>query len=421
MAGPEVGPARPPFTAASTDTYEGTSNDAGTRVKTGKLLLTSGALATILTITLSGTVLANGVGDLYVATSSGVLEVQVKAPKIVSTIPMVPAPQSLAFSPDGRSLYAARNDSQVTPIDIVSLNVMTPIDMPCNVTALAFPAGEILVGTMPTRRSLAFAVVNGGVVAESAQLPGAGNIIAADRRDARVAVAEAGKSWLDIVDPATATLKKTTVAGGIVALAVDRDRGGVLVATQNPNALLRVDLTSLVTTWTVKLPDVPNAVAALASTAVVSGGTSLWKVDGKTASKFATAGHAAVALSASDEGSFVHVAEADAIEVFDAQGKLQRTLHLTDSQSPVVMAAVPSGSSLFLGEGPAGSTATANAGTQTGTLSTAKPATTSTVVDTAAGVVGSPPFQGAVAVAVGILLLCWLAIRWYDRRAERLR
>jgi DNA-binding beta-propeller fold protein YncE len=388
-------------------------------VKTGKLLLTSGALATILAITLSGTVMANGVGDLYVATSSGVLEVQVKAPKVVSTIPMVPASQSLAFSPDGRSLYVARNDSQVTPIDIASLDVMTPINMPGNVTGLAFPAGEILVGTMPTRRSLAFAVVNGGVVTESAQLPGAGNIIAADRRDARVAVAEAGKSWLDIVDPATATLKKTTVAGGIVALAVDRNTGGVLVATQDPNALLRVDMTSLVTTWTVKLPAAPTAVAALASTAVVSGGTSLWQVDGKTASKLATASQAAVALSASDEGAFVHVAEASAIEVFDAKGKLQRTLKLTDAQSPVAMAAIPAGSSLFLGDGPAGSTA--SAGTETGALTTVKPATTSTVVDGAADVVGSPPFQGALAVAVGILLICWLAIRWYDRRAQRLR
>jgi hypothetical protein len=138
---------------------------------------------------------------------------------------------------------------------------------------------------MPTRRTLAFAVVHGGAVTESAALPGAGNLLAGDRRDARVAVAEAGKSWLEIVDPATihseARPRLTAASSPWRSTA---DRGGVLVATQKPNFADpgRPDVARFAT-WTVKLAGAPVAVAPLASTVVVGGGTTLWKVDGKTA------------------------------------------------------------------------------------------------------------------------------------------
>ena len=391
-------------------------------MKTAKLFVAAGALAALLTLTLSGAVLANGVGDLYVASSAGVLEIHVKTSTVVSTIPMVPAPQSLAFSPDGRTLYAGSGGTNVIPIDIATLDVQAAIGMPGPVTALAFPAGNVLVASMPTRRSLAFAVVHGGAVTESSELPGAGNLIAGDRRDARAAVAEAGKTWLVVVDPATATMKKTTVDGSIVALAIDRDHGGVLVATQNPDSLIRVDLSSMIATWTVKLAGAPVGVASLASTIVVGGGTNLWKVDGKTATVFATTHQSALALTASDEGSVLHVAEATGVEVFDSRGALQRTLDLTGDRAPAAMAAVPRGSSLFVGQGPVDATASAAAGTNgavSGSLATPQPPATSTVVQTATQIVGSAPVQGAMAVAVAILLLCWLFIRWYDKRQPR--
>ena len=288
------------------------------------MLLASGALASLLTLTLSGAVLANGIGDLYVASPAGVLEVHVKTSAVVSTIPMTPAPQSLAFSPDGHTVYVGGGGISVTPIDIATLDAQAPIVMPGPVTALSFPAGHVLVGTMPIRKTLAFAAVTGGAVTESAQLPGAGNLIAGDPREARVAVAEAGESWLEVVNPADQTMSRVTVTGGIVALAIDRDHGGVMVATKNPNTLVRVDLTSHLLSWTVKLPGVPVAVASMATTIVVAGGATLWKVDGKTAAAFATTKQAALALTPSYEGSFLHVAEASAIEVFAANGKVHR-------------------------------------------------------------------------------------------------
>ena len=352
------------------------------------------------------------------ASSSGVLEVHVKTSTVISTIPVAPSPQALAFSPDGRTLFASSANSKVTPVDIATLDVQTAITMPGNVTALAFPAGQILVGAMPLRRTLAFAIVRGGAVTESAQLPGSGNLLAGDRREARVAVAEAGKDWLAVVDPGTSTIHKATIAGGIVALAIERDRGGVLVATQNPDALIRVDLTSMATTWTVPLTGTPVAVAATSTGAIAAGANTLWSVDGKTAKELATPRQSVLTLSVSDDGTVVHVAEATGIEVFNSAGKLQRTLELKDERAPIAMAAVPSGSSLYLGDGGAGNTPNPSA-TTAPALATAEPPSTSTIVDAAKGIVGSPSVMGAGTAFLAVLFCCWLVIRWYDRRKLR--
>lgn len=194
----------------------------------------------------------------------------------------------------------------------------------------------------------------------------------------------------------------------------------MFVATQDPNSLIRIDMTSLLVSWTVPLSVPPDAVAAMASTVIVGGGSTLWSVDGKKATKFATAKQSVLAMTASDEGAFVHVAEAAGIEVFDAAGKLQKTLDLQGQQAPVAMAAVPSGSSLFLGQGNPSGTATPNPNGEPGAISTVKPPTTSmSVVDTARDIVSYPPVQEAVLVAVAILFLCWLFIRWYDKRTMR--
>jgi hypothetical protein len=181
--------------------------------------------------------------------------------------------------------------------------------------------------------------------------------------------------------------------------------------------LVRVDLTSLVSTWTVKLSAAPVALASMASAAIVSSGSELWKVDGKTAAKFVTARQAVVALTASDEGAYVHAAEATGIEVFDAKGAMQRTIELSATRTPLAMASVPRGSSLYLGQGSTGSASPVPNGQMPGALTTPVPPSTSTVVDTARNIATYPPVQGAATVAVAVLFLCWLFIKWYDKRA----
>jgi DNA-binding beta-propeller fold protein YncE len=398
------------------------TTDAGIRVKIGKVLTSSAVLATLMALMAPSAALANGVGDLYVASPSGVLEVHVVTSTVISVIPVAPSPQSVVFSPDGRTLYASTAGPKVTPVDIATLEVQASLTMPGPVSSLAFPAGQVLVAAMPQRRSLAFVTVHGGAVTESGQLPGPGNILAGDRREARVAVAQAGADWLEVVDPGTETMRKATVPGEIVDLAIDRDKGAVVVATRNPDAALLVDLTSLATIWTVALSGTPDAVAAMSSAIVVGAGKNLWKVDGKSAVAFATTREQILAMTPSDEGSVIHVAEDSGIEVFDSAGKLQRTLELKGERAPVWMAAVNRGSSLFVGMGGASASPSSKATMPPASvIGTPDPPTTSTIVDTATQIAGSAPFQSAAVVGLAILFLCWLFIRWYDRRALRPR
>lgn len=388
-------------------------------MKIERAFISSGALALVLAVSLSGTAAANGVGDLYVASSAGVLELHVKTSTVVSTIPMVPAPQALAFAPDGRTLFVGSGGNSVSPIDIGTLEVGAAIAVPGPVSALAYPQGTILVGSMPTRRTLTFVHFPGASASESAELPGPGNLLAADRHDARIAVAEAGKSWLDIVDPATSTFKPATVAGEIRALAIDRGSGAVLVATTNPNTVTRVDLTSLAVTWTASLTGVPSAVAPLSNSIIVSIGTGLWRISGKSAVHWATARQTVLALSGSDEGSVMHVEEKNGIEVFSAAGTLQRTLELAADSSPVAMAAVPAGSSLATGTDPGTEASATATGHIAAAISSGKPPSTSTVMDSVSSLVSERPVQGALGVALAILLGYWLVVHWSDRRRRQ--
>jgi DNA-binding beta-propeller fold protein YncE len=390
-------------------------------VKIARALISSGALALVVLLAQSGAVAANGVGDLYVASSAGVLEVHVKTSTVVSTISILPAPQALAFAPDGRTLFVGSGGDHLSPIDIGTLEVGDAIAMPGPVSALAYPQGAILVGSMPTRRTLAFVHFPGASASESAELPGPGNLLAGDRHDPRVAVAEAGKGWLDIVDPATSTLKTATVTGEIRALAIDRGSGAVLVATTNPNALTRIDLTSLAVTWTAALSGVPTAVAPLTGSVIVSIGTGLWRISGNAAVKWATARQSVLALAGSDEGAILHVEEKNGVEVFSAAGTLQRTLELSADRAPVAMAAVPAGSSLATGTTPGAAAAATPTGHTAASITSGKPPSTSTLMDSVSSIVSEGPVQGAVAVGLVILVGYWLLVHWYDRRGRQTR
>jgi hypothetical protein len=113
------------------------------------------------------------------------------------------------------------------------------------------------------------------------------------------------------------------------------------------------------------------------------------------------------------------VEEANAIEVFGAAGTLQRTLELSADRAPVAMAAVPAGSSLATGTEPSvGATATGHLAAK---ISSSKPPSTSTLVDSVTAIASEKPVQGALAVALAILLGYWLLVHWLDRRGRQAR
>ena len=130
-------------------------------------------------------------------------------------------------------------------------------------------------------------------------------------------------------------MKKTTVDGNIVALAIDRDHGGMLVATHSPDALIASTSLRSCATWTVKLDGTPVAVAA----AGVDRGRrrrhqplERRRQDCGQIRDDPPVGR--WSLTASDEGAVLHVAEASGIEVFDATRHPQRTLELTGDRAP---------------------------------------------------------------------------------------
>ena len=192
-------------------------------------------------------------------------------------------------------------------------------------------------------------------------------------------------------------LKTATVAGEIRALSIDRGSGAVLVATTNPNTVVRIDLTSLAVKWTANLSGVPTAVAPMATSVIVGIGTGLWLISGQSAVHWATARQPVLALAASDEGSVLHVEEKNAIEVFGGTGTLQRTLELSADRTPVAMAAVPAGSSLSTGSANAVVAATPT-GHLAAAIGSSKPPSTSTIVDNVSAIASERPVQGAVAV-----------------------
>ncbi|HEY5486578.1 MAG TPA: hypothetical protein VIK06_02925 [Candidatus Limnocylindrales bacterium] len=108
-----------------------------------------------------------------------------------------------------------------------------------------------------------------------------------------------------------------------------------------------------------------------------------------------------------------------ATSTFGAAGTLQRTLELSADRAPVAMAAVPAGSSLATGNEPnVGATATGHLAAE---ISSSKPPSTSTLVDSVSAIASEKPVQGALAVAFAILLGYWLLVHGFDRRGRQTR
>lgn len=366
-----------------------------------------------------GTALANGIGDLYVATADGVDEVHVASETVVNDVPIKPAPVSLAFSPDGRQLYASAGGRWLTRIDIQSISVADTLSVPADVASLAHPHGDRLAIAIPTRRRLGILDTTDGTLTESAELPGAVDLLAADRRDPRVVAGEVGASWLAVFDVATSSLHTATLDGRIAALSVDRDRGAAYVATSDPNELLRISLDGLTVEWRTALPAAPDGIAALADRVIVAGETALWAVDRDGAASWGTAESPITSLAASDEGRVVYAAEGAAIEAFGLDGRPASRIDVVAGSGPRALAPVPRVSSL--GDGSANGSGSAN-GTGSGNSDDEpKPdaPSTDTIADRRDSLVGGPVVALGAILVGGIILVCaWLVLRRIVRRLE---
>jgi sugar lactone lactonase YvrE len=382
------------------------------RFRFGAAIPVAAMTATIALGAMTGPVLANGIGDLYVAQAKGVDEVHVASQAVVNTVPLTPGPTALAFTPDGKTLYTADGGRFVTRIDIETISVAKRIPVPSNASALAHPKGDLLAIAFDSTRMVDFLDPTDDSLRSTAVLPGAVDLLAADRREPRLVAAEYGASWIAVIDPSTRAIRSATVKGDIVALAVDRDSGAVYVATSGPDTVIRIGLDDLKPKWTTELADSPVALTAAPDGAIVSAGKTLWKVTAPDAVKWATAPADVAVLATSDDGTIVYAAGADAVQAFGSDGKIARTIPLGANAAPSVLAPIPRASSIAGASG--GNIGTGSSG------GSPKPnlhaPATDTVVDAAGRLLSSSAILSAAALAAMILAATFLAGRWHVRR-----
>jgi hypothetical protein len=402
-------------------------------------------LAMTLALTFgTGLVRAETTGDLYVASTAGILEVVTSSAKVLDNVPMSPTPGSIAIRPDGRELYALSGGRQVVGVDLESMAVAGHTTLPAAGAALAYPRGEQLVIAMPSLRRLAVVDAGTGTLTRSEPLPGPVDLLAADRRDGRVLAAARGGHWVAVFDPGTGSVRSTTVSGSVAAVAFDGSAALVIVATSQPNRVVGLDLRDFSTSWTMSLSGAPSAVAIAGATTLVTVGRNVWALDHATSPGVATLGVStaepsgrrwgslakpAVALAVSDDASFAYALEADRVEGFAVQrptpsgsavSAASRTIQLPGSRAPLAIVPVPGAQPLLGGPGvdaQAGTDATpSNAAPSPTAEASNKPPRTDTVLDNAVGWLGPrSALPQAILVGIVILALGLLAVRHYER------
>lgn len=328
--------------------------------------------------------LANGIGDLYVADPTLVLELNTGATtgldpvdhKIcvpggpVSSVaaspdasasagasatagacpsPTIKAPTQLAFSADTTDaakqyLATANGTRDIYRINIVDLTVQAPITMSDDVTAIAHPKGNTLYVALAGSKTLMYVGDSDTTASNGASMSkGVPDILAADARDTHVVAAKTGEPWVAIVD-ASGTVNYPTLpqGGNVVAIAIARDEGAAYVATTGPNRLYRIDLVKHTVLWSPSLPEEPTAVAALDHYAVVAAGPKLYKVQKSGASLWATTSSDVLALTADLDAGYVYVATSDAVTARSVATPTTSAASIAlTGGAPAALAAVP--------------------------------------------------------------------------------
>lgn len=348
-------------------------------------------------LTLPPAALANGIGDLYVAADGGVLEISVATAQLVTQVELDPAPRSIAFSNDGRSLYAANGTRSLDRIDIETISFDGAIQLPARATAVAVPNGETAVTAGPESRRLVLVNPVDQSFRETEPLPGTADILAADRRDRRVLAAQSGASWLAIVDADDASVVTAEVPGKIVAAAADRSRGGGYLVTRSPDRLFKIDYASGRVLWDATLPGPPIAVASMAGGPIVAGADALWTVSDGAALPWTTLPVPVVAFVANDDGGILYVALPDRVLALGLGGEVLKTVPIATTGGLHNLAAVPAPGPSLGGEGKG--------------RAIEPPATSTLPEQLSRWVAGRAPLLGALAVGATIILAGLLILR----------
>jgi len=297
---------------------------------------------------------ANGIGDLYAAVDGGILELHVASSAIVQRVAIPGTPSGMAFSNDARSLYLASGRARLDRIDIESIQLADNIATEIDLVTVAIPKGGTAVTAGPGRPRLLLAGLVDGKVRETDRLPGAPDLLTADRRDPHALAARSGASWVSIVDVDDGSVAVIDVQGDVVGLAVDRAGAAGFVVTRSPDRLTRISLVDHAVLWEVPLPGPATAVVSTAFGPIVAGSGALWSIDGDTAIEWAGEGSPSGILAASDGGDIVYVGQASAVLAFDANAQLQRTIALPATERLRGLAAFPAPGSLSAAAGRAG-------------------------------------------------------------------
>ena len=339
-----------------------------------RLLRALGATLAVAGLVLSGAsvVLANGVGDLYVAVPGGVDEVHLAGGRIVTTVDTGGAGSTLAFTNDGAFLFVVDEEGSLGRINIEDITVDRTYSLGKDAVALAHPKGTSLFVALAGEAALAVLPQDEADTTEGPTLSGAADLLAADRRENRIVAAQAGHSWLDIVEPASAHVTKVQLDGDIVALAIARAEGYAYVAMEAPNLVVRVSLATGIVDWTVELSGAPSALTAVPEAAVVAIGDALFRVKSGKVAEWSTARTGiegpVTELATSDEGAFVYAATDTTIVAINAAQPDAEPAATVAVAGGAWLAPIPKESSLYRGGGPGdGPDSSAGTGGESGT------------------------------------------------------
>ncbi len=361
---------------------------------------------------------ANGIGDLYVAAGPAVVEIHVAGGEVVTTVDLPKDVTSLAFSPDGRTLYAASDRSPVEVIDIDTISRVEALTAAGRATAVAQPSGARLAVAVAGAARLAL-VDPADPEATDIRLPGPADRLAADRRSPVVLAASTAASWVAAIDAATGSVRTVELDGRIVAVLVDRDGESGYVATRAPDAVVRVDLRTLDTRWVATLAVAPIGITSLASGPVIAAGSRIYRVGPNGTREFAKAAQSVLGLAASDDGEVLVAALGDRVVAYDATGAARTEVGLAGREAVAALAPVPK--PMPLGPSSAGPAASAAPGaTSVAAPATARPgAPPPTATDELPLGPLAPPLAGAALVIGAILALSWTARAAFERRTRR--